>query len=156
MRISLISLSLLLSLSVRSVAYADIYDRALPNATQSFSSSLVSVARSSIGATARQLGLRRVTLWCATVLDQIWLPSAGYSPLGTDRARDFKKYGRRVQRPVIGAIAVLSRGRNGGHVGVVSGITRSGDPILISGNVRRHVTESAFSRHRVIAYVIPP
>lgn len=50
---------------------------------------------------------------------------------------------------------MLSRGKLGGHVGVVSGIDKSGNPIIISGNHGHRVGEAAYPRGRVIAYVMP-
>jgi uncharacterized protein (TIGR02594 family) len=55
----------------------------------------------------------------------------------------------------VGAIAVMSRGARGGHVGVVSGIDANGNPIIISGNHGRRVAESTYSRGRIYAYVMP-
>lgn len=56
--------------------------------------------------------------------------------------------------PQVGAIAVLSR-RGGGHVGVVTGFEANGDPIIISGNHGRRVGEGVYSKHRIVAYVLP-
>jgi len=50
---------------------------------------------------------------------------------------------------------VLTRGKNGGHVGVVSGVDPHGNPIIISGNHGRKVGEAIYPRSRVIAYVMP-
>jgi uncharacterized protein (TIGR02594 family) len=60
-----------------------------------------------------------------------------------------------VSGPQVGAIAVMSRGKRGGHVGIVSGIDKSGNPILISGNHGRKVAEAPYSRKRIYAYVMP-
>ena len=60
-----------------------------------------------------------------------------------------------VTGPKVGAIAVISRGKNAGHVGIVTGIDESGNPILISGNHNNTVAEATYSRGRVIAYVWP-
>jgi hypothetical protein len=49
----------------------------------------------------------------------------------------------------------MSRGRRGGHVGVVSGVTSNGDPIIISGNHNKRVGEATYPRARVIAFVMP-
>ncbi len=46
-------------------------------------------------------------------------------------------------------------GRGGGHVGVVSGIDASGNPIVISGNNGNRVREAPISRGRIYAYVMP-
>jgi uncharacterized protein (TIGR02594 family) len=96
----------------------------------------------------------RKKLWCATFMNFI-LAKAGYAGTHSDAAKSFAYYGRRISEPQIGAIAVLSRGRRGGHVGVVSGIDAHGNPIIISGNHNRRVGEGIYPRSRVIAYVMP-
>jgi len=53
------------------------------------------------------------------------------------------------------AIAVLTR-KGGGHVGIVTGVDRNGNPILIAGNNgKRKVGISVYPKRRVIAYVMP-
>jgi uncharacterized protein (TIGR02594 family) len=54
----------------------------------------------------------------------------------------------------VGAIAVMSR-RGGGHVGIVSGIDASGNPIIISGNHGHRVREAVYPRSRIYAFVVP-
>ena len=49
----------------------------------------------------------------------------------------------------------MNRGKGGGHVGVVSGFDKDGDPIIISGNYSRRVAEAVYARSRIIAYVAP-
>jgi hypothetical protein len=83
------------------------------------------------------------------------LAKAGYAGTNSDAAKSFAYYGRRVSEPRIGAIAVLTRGKRGGHVGVVSGIDKNGNPIIISGNHNKRVGEAIYPRRRVIAYVMP-
>jgi uncharacterized protein (TIGR02594 family) len=112
--------------------------------------SLVAEARKYLGTNPTN----RSRLWCATFMNLV-LTNVGYPGTGSDAARSFASYGRRISEPKIGAIAVLTRGRNGGHVGVVTGIDRQGNPIIISGNHRRRVGEAVYSRKRVIAYVMP-
>jgi uncharacterized protein (TIGR02594 family) len=73
---------------------------------------------------------------------------------GGNLARAYANYGRRVSGPQVGAIAVMARG-GGGHVGVVSGVDASGNPIIISGNHNDTVAESTYPRGRIIAYVMP-
>jgi uncharacterized protein (TIGR02594 family) len=82
------------------------------------------------------------------------LQRSGHSGTGSDMARSFANYGQRVSGPQVGAIAVMGR-RGGGHVGVVSGIDASGNPILVSGNNRNRVVEAPISRGRIYAYVMP-
>lgn len=96
----------------------------------------------------------RKRLWCATFMNFV-LAKLGYAGTNSDAAKSFAYYGRRISEPRVGAIAVLTRGRRGGHVGVVSGIDSKGDPIIISGNHNRTVGEGVYPRSRVIAYVMP-
>jgi uncharacterized protein (TIGR02594 family) len=96
----------------------------------------------------------RTRLWCATFMNMV-LAKAGYSGTNSDAAKSFAQYGRRISEPRVGAIAVLTRGKRGGHVGVVSGIDVNGNPIIISGNHNKRVGEATYARSRVIAYVMP-
>jgi uncharacterized protein (TIGR02594 family) len=111
---------------------------------------LVSEARKYIGTNPTA----RTRLWCATFMNFV-LAKTGYSGTGSDAARSFVSYGKRVFHPRTGAIAVLTRGRNGGHVGIVTGIDKAGNPVIISGNHGRLVGEATYPRSRVIAYVMP-
>jgi uncharacterized protein (TIGR02594 family) len=96
----------------------------------------------------------RASLWCATFMNFV-LERSGHAGSGSNMARSFASYGTRVAGPQVGAIAVMSRGRRGGHVGVVSGVDANGNPIIISGNHSRRVAEATYSRRRVYAYVMP-
>ncbi len=95
----------------------------------------------------------RSSLWCAAFMDFV-LKRTGRAG-GGNLARNYASYGTRISGPRIGAIAVMSRGKGGGHVGVVSGIDESGNPIIISGNHGKRVAESTYSRGRIYAYVMP-
>ena len=83
------------------------------------------------------------------------LERSGKTGTGSDMAKSFASYGHRVSGPQIGAIAVMTRGPRGGHVGVVSGVDADGNPIVISGNHNRTVAEAVYPRGRVYAYVMP-
>lgn len=96
----------------------------------------------------------RASLWCARFMNMV-LEKSGHKGTGSDMARSFASYGQLISGPQVGAIAVMSRGRRGGHVGVVSGIDAKGNPIVISGNYGRRVAEASFSRGRIHAYVMP-
>jgi uncharacterized protein (TIGR02594 family) len=111
---------------------------------------LVSEARKYMGTNPTD----RKRLWCATFMNMV-LAKAGYRGTNSDAAKSFAQYGRRISEPRVGAIAVLTRGKRGGHVGVVSGIDAGGNPIIISGNHNKRVGESVYPRSRVIAYVMP-
>ena len=96
----------------------------------------------------------RARLWCARFMNMV-LQKTGHRGTGSDMARSFASYGHRVSGPQVGAIAVMSRGRRGGHVGVVSGVDAKGNPIIVSGNHGRKVAEAVYPRGRVYAYVLP-
>jgi len=96
----------------------------------------------------------RGQLWCARFMNFV-LQHTGHHGTGSDMARSFANYGRRVSGPQVGAIAVMSRGRRGGHVGVVSGVDARGNPIIISGNHNHRVAEAVYPRGRIYAYVLP-
>jgi uncharacterized protein (TIGR02594 family) len=113
------------------------------------SSDVVTEARRYIGGNPTGRG----SLWCARFMNMV-LERSGHHGTGSDMARSFASYGQRVSGPQIGAIAVMGR-RGGGHVGVVSGIDPSGNPIVVSGNNRNRVREAVLSRSRIYAYVIP-
>ncbi|ABE61566.1 conserved hypothetical protein [Nitrobacter hamburgensis X14] len=114
-----------------------------------FVSNIVSEARRYIGGNPTG----RSRLWCARFMNMV-LARSGHRGTGSDMASSFAHYGRRVSGPQVGAIAVMSR-RGGGHVGVVSGVDRRGNPIVVSGNHGRRVAESVYPRSRVYAYVVP-
>jgi uncharacterized protein (TIGR02594 family) len=113
------------------------------------SSDVVAEARRFIGGNPTG----RASLWCARFMNMV-LQRSGFHGTGSDMARSFASYGQRVSGPQVGAIAVMGR-RGGGHVGVVSGIDASGNPILVSGNNRNRVVEAPISRGRIYAYVMP-
>jgi uncharacterized protein (TIGR02594 family) len=114
---------------------------------------LVAIARSQLGNGAIY---GRRNLWCARFMNYV-VRRAGYRGTGSDLAADFAHWreGQRVYGPRVGAIAVMSRGRSGGHVGIVSGIAADGNPILISGNHGHAVREAEYSARRIYAYVVP-
>jgi uncharacterized protein (TIGR02594 family) len=113
-------------------------------------SNLVSEARRYLGGNPTGRG----SLWCARFMNMV-LQHTGHQGTGSDMASSFARYGTRVSGPQVGAIAVMSRGKRGGHVGIVSGIDANGNPIIISGNHSRRVAESTYPRGRVYAYVMP-
>src|ERR1700682_3923415 len=113
------------------------------------SSNIVVEARRYLGGNPTGMG----RLWCARFMNLV-LQHSGYHGTGSDMARSFASYGQRVSGPQVGAIAVMAR-RGGGHVGVVSGIDASGNPIVVSGNNGNRVREAPISRSRIYAYVVP-
>jgi len=113
-------------------------------------SGLVAEARRYVGGNPTGRG----SLWCARFMNMV-LQHTGHRGTGSDMASSFASYGTRVSGPQVGAIAVMSRGRGGGHVGIVTGVDKSGNPIMISGNNGNRVREAPVSRGRIYAYVMP-
>jgi uncharacterized protein (TIGR02594 family) len=113
-------------------------------------SSLLAEARRHLGTNPTG----RASLWCGHFMNMI-LKRTGRPASASNTARSFASYGRRISGPRIGAIVVMSRGKRGGHVGVVSGVDRRGNPVIVSGNHGRRVAEAVYPRRRVLAYVMP-
>ena len=142
---------------------AQMNSRGLADANASLPSGTLSGGASSSGGSSnvvaearRYLGgnpTGRGSLWCARFMNLV-LQRSGYHGTGSDMASSFASYGQRVSGPQVGAIAVMGR-RGGGHVGVVSGIDASGNPIVVSGNNGNRVREAPISRGRIYAYVLP-
>jgi uncharacterized protein (TIGR02594 family) len=114
------------------------------------SSNVLAEARRHLGGNPTGRG----SLWCARFTNMV-LQHTGYRGTGSDMASSFAKYGQRVSGPQVGAIAVMTRGRRGGHVGIITGMDASGNPIMISGNNGNRVREAPVSRGRIYAYVMP-
>ena len=121
----------------------------MPSASFS-SSGLVMEARRYLGGNPTGRG----SLWCARFMNMV-LQHTGHRGTGSDMANSFAHYGTRVSGPQVGAIAVMSRGRGGGHVGIITGVDAKGNPIMISGNNGNRVREAPVSRGRIYAYVMP-
>ncbi|MET4119335.1 uncharacterized protein (TIGR02594 family) [Bradyrhizobium sp. JR1.5] len=113
-------------------------------------SGLVSEARRYVGGNPTGRG----SLWCARFMNMV-LEKTGHRGTGSDMANSFAHYGTRVSGPQVGAIAVMSRGGRGGHVGIITGVDAQGNPIMISGNNGNRVREAPISRGRIYAYVMP-
>jgi len=107
------------------------------------------------GRSASQIGLP-TKLWCADFMNFV-LRRAGGKGTHSRAARSFLDYGKKLDGPRVGAIAILYRkGPNNGHVGVVRGTDGQGNPIIVSGNHGNAVRQSVYPKSRVLAYVMPP
>lgn len=93
----------------------------------------------------------RSNLWCARFVNYV-LEKTGHHSTGSDAAASFNKLPSTSMH--VGAIAVMGR-RGGGHVGVVSGIDKGGNPIIISGNHGNRVREAVYPRSRIRNFVNP-
>jgi uncharacterized protein (TIGR02594 family) len=139
---------------VRAAARSQVRAASRTKAVQAYaavpsSSALVSEARRHLGTNPTN----RRSLWCGAFMDMV-LKRTGHKG-GGNLARGYAKYGTRISGPQVGAIAVMTRGRRGGHVGVVSGVDANGNVIVVSGNHNNTVAESVYPRSRIIAYVMP-
>lgn len=108
------------------------------------SSDLIARASADLGKSAYEVGVRP-TLWCAA-----WLNKKLGGGTRSDLARSYVTYGRPAAPGCIGCIAVLTRGKRGGHVGIVKG-WNGPNPILISGNHGRRVGIGEYSSRRIVA-----
>jgi uncharacterized protein (TIGR02594 family) len=107
------------------------------------------------GRTAKQLGLPS-QLWCADFMNFVF-QKAGGKGTQSRAARSFLQFGKKLDGPRVGAIAIFYRGGpNSGHVGVVRGTDGEGNPIVVSGNHGPTVRESIYPKAKVMAYVMPP
>lgn len=93
-------------------------------------------------------------LWCAKFMAMI-APDAARKVPNPNMARSWAVLPK--VKPAPGVIVVLTRGKSksAGHIGVVTGFDRAGNPKVISGNHNRRVAEAVYSKHRVVAYVSP-
>ncbi|QVW00519.1 putative baseplate hub subunit and tail lysozyme [Vibrio phage ICP1] len=102
------------------------------------------------------------TPWCAAAVSS-WLERVGIRSVRSARARDHINFGTKLLEPRFGAIVVLERGANSGHVGFVNGVTADGKQIkVLGGNQSDSVNERMFQVTRVLGYrqpegfVLPP
>jgi uncharacterized protein (TIGR02594 family) len=116
----------------------------------------VSEARRYLGLTGAQLGVKHAGAWCGEFLGRIARKIGVKTPGNPNWAPDWREAGQRISDPRPGAIALVNRGRRGiGHVGIVTGVDGSGNPIIISGNHNNRVVETAYPRGSIAAYVWP-
>lgn len=108
------------------------------------------------GANAKQLGLP-AQLWCADFMNFVIKKAGANKGTQSRAARSFLDFGKKLDGPRVGAIAILRRGGpQNGHVGIVRGTDGQGNPILISGNSGNMVRQSSYPKEKVLAYVMPP
>ncbi|MBX9682510.1 MAG: TIGR02594 family protein [Hyphomicrobium sp.] len=95
------------------------------------------------------------TPWCAAFVGAM-LVRGRLAASGSLLARSYLTWGQALAEPVIGAIAVLSRGADAGagHVGFYLGQTAT-HVILLGGNQADGVAVRAFAAHRLLGYRWP-
>jgi hypothetical protein len=110
-------------------------------------SGIVAAARRDIGKTGPQIGLPARN-WCGLAIER-WRRAAGLRLASSGLALDQARAGKRIARPVVGAL-LITRRKGGGHVEVISSVHADGTVTTISGNVSRRVVERRRATHGLI------
>jgi uncharacterized protein (TIGR02594 family) len=82
------------------------------------------------------------------------LEEAGVRGTRDERALSWRTWGTALDRPAVGAVAVLDFGEGRGHVGFVEG-TYKGMIVLIGGDQGNAVSRTAFAPDEIVAYRWP-
>ncbi len=99
------------------------------------------------------------TPWCSSFVNWV-MKEAGYEGTKSAVALSWKKYGRKLSKPALGAIAVIDWSFKGGknvgkgHVGFVAG-KQGKNIVLLGGNQSDQVKLSAFKASLIVTYVMP-
>lgn len=97
------------------------------------------------------------TAWCAAFVNYC-LSKAGLKGTGKLNARSFLQWGKAIEKPVKGAVAVFSRGDpNGwqGHVAFCTGRTKDGYIEVLGGNQGNSVNAAWYPTGRLLGYRWP-
>lgn len=108
---------------------------------------LIDIARRDLGKSGPQMGLPS-RLWCGLAANR-WRRAAGLSAPKSGLAFDHVRHGKRISRPVVGALLVQGR-RGGGHVSIITEIHANGTVTAISGNDSARVRERVRSARGII------
>lgn len=98
------------------------------------------------------------TPWCAAYVGFV-LENVGIKSTRSARALSYKSFGKALNKPAYGCLAVMSR-NGGGHVGFVVGKDRRGNLMVLGGNQSDMVKISPYapmgrSGSRIVAYRWP-
>lgn len=98
------------------------------------------------------------TPWCGAFVGGV-LAEAGIKPQpGGASARAWLNFGKKLDKPAVGAVVVFWRGSPSGwsgHVGFVVGKDRKGNIMVLGGNQGDAVNIKPFSKTRVLGYRWP-
>lgn len=95
--------------------------------------------------------------WCAAFVGGV-LEECGIASSRSAAARSYLKWGRKLSKPAVGAVAVFWRGSPtgwSGHVGFVAGRDASGNLMILGGNQGDMVSVKPFSGARVLGFYWP-
>jgi uncharacterized protein (TIGR02594 family) len=93
------------------------------------------------------------TPWCSSFVNWV-MKQAGQTNTGSAAALSWAKYGKKIDKPAYGSIAVFDYGGGKGHVGFVVGIDGKKIQVL-GGNQGNMVKVSSFGTGSVKCYVVP-
>lgn len=94
------------------------------------------------------------TPYCAAFVGAM-LEAAGYVSTRSGWAKSYLSWGVKLDKPVLGAIAVLSRKGGGGHVGIVVGFDKLGRVLLLGANQKNSVNVAPFDIERALGWRYP-
>lgn len=89
------------------------------------------------------------TPWCAAFVGAV-LERCGITSSRFESAKSYETWGRALEQPAVGAIAVFSR-TGGGHVGFVVGRGAADTILVLGGNQGNEVNVRVFPLERVTA-----
>lgn len=97
-----------------------------------------------------------VAAWCAAFVNSS-LQQAGMKGTGSNMARSFLNFGKAVNQPARGDIAVFSRGSNPlyGHVGFFNGYGPDGKIQVLGGNQGNSVSIASFDPRQLLGFRRP-
>lgn len=96
------------------------------------------------------------TPWCGAFVGGV-LVEAGFVPPAKGqgaRAKAWLDYGKKLDRPAVGCLAIFARA-GGGHVGFVVGRDQRGNLMVLGGNQGDAVNIKPFATARVLGYRWP-
>ena len=96
--------------------------------------------------------------WCGGFVGHVMKQFMLKIPKGPEGARNWLKFGVKLEEPIPGCVVVFWRGKkNGwaGHVAIVTGVTPEGNLMCVGGNQADMVSEVPFSKLRVLGYRWP-
>lgn len=94
------------------------------------------------------------TPWCSSFVN--WsVTQAEVKGTNSAKALSWSNWGKTLDKPAYGSIAVIDYGKGKGHVGFVAGVNSEGKIVLLGGNQSDMVKYSAFSPKSISKFVYP-
>jgi len=106
---------------------------------------------------ATSLGARKDSVaWCSSFVNWV-MKKAGHGGTNSAAARSWLSYGKRLTKPVKGAIVIFRRGSSNwqGHVAFYLGEAGSGRITVIGGNQSDAVNTKSYPKSKVLGYRWP-